>query len=214
MQPFRIDQDQIPCFTSQQVDDYGFPEHWGYEVYRIIENRDCQNYVTDFKLEQSYYKRPIHRYNRRQRFETTLQQLLGEKGKVPDHIITVIQHHLNPNKNLWDQVRAMLKHYKLRIYYNRIPYIIQKCTQKQPVQWSKSNDQYRAMMEDFDKICFIFDQQKHQFQRKYFPNMRFIALKLMELHGITLTYPIPLTRTLRKRKDLEMIWNIFIYSGY
>ena len=212
MQPFRIDQDGFPCFTQGQIDDYGFPEHWGFDHYRIIENRDTQTYQMDFKLEQSYYKRPIHRYNRRQRFETTLQHLLGEKGKVPDHIITIIKHHLVPHKDVWNQIRAMLKHFRLRIYYNRIPYIIEKCLATKSVSWSKSNEQYRAMMHDFDKICFLFDQHKHLFHRKYFPNMRFIALKLMQLHGVQLHYHIPLTRTIRKRKDLEQIWNIFISS--
>jgi len=210
MQPFRIDEDGFPCFTQNQIDDYGFPEHWGFDCYRIIENRETQSFVTDFKLEQSYYKRPIHRYNRRQRFETTLQQLLGEKGKVPDHIIAIIKHYIVKEKDIWDQVRAILKHYRLRIYYNRIPFIIEKCLATPSVQWSKSSEQYRAMMQDFDKICFLFDQHKHLLQRKYFPNMRFIALKLMALHGITLQYNIPLTRTVRKRKDLEQIWNIFV----
>jgi hypothetical protein len=37
-----------------------------------------------------------------------------------------------------------------------------------------------------------------------------MALKLIEKHGIELNYPIPFTRTNRKRKDLEFIWQWFL----
>lgn len=208
MQPFRIDLDGVPLFTSNQIDDYGFPEHWGFEVYRIVENRDSVVMTTDFKLEQSYYKRPIHRYCRKKRFMTTLHKLLGDKGKVPEHIIQIIQTYIQPG-DLWNQIRAMLKHFKCSIYYNRIPYIINRMTRVNSVP-PVSADQYREMAAEFDRFCYWFDQNKHQFDRTYFPNMRFIALKLIQAQGIELNYPIPFARTKRKLKQLEFIWNLFI----
>lgn len=208
MHPTRIDEDGVPVFTSSQVDDYGFPEHWGYDVYRIVENRDTMEFKTDFKMETSYYKRPIHRYDRRLRFYNTLLQLMGDRGKVPQHILQLIGAYLKPGDE-WNQVRRMLKHYRLRIYYNRIPFIVQQLTKQNSVN-KVHVDQYNAIMKEFDRFCFWYDKHKDQFRRTYFPNMRFLALKLMHTFGVTTNYEIPLTRTQRKRKDLEFIWNEFI----
>lgn len=207
MQPFRIDEDGLPVFTNHQIDDYGFPEHWGYDLYRIVENRDTMDLKTDYKMESSYYKRPIHRYNRRLRFYNTLLQLMGDRGKVPQHILNLIASYLQPG-DVWNQVRRMLKHYKLRIYYNRIPFIVQQITKQNSV--SKVHvDQYNSMMKEFDRFCYWYDQHKEELKRTYFPNMRFIALKLMDQFGVKTNYEIPLTRTQRKRKDLESIWTLF-----
>lgn len=208
MKPIRLDPDQVPVFTSDQIDDYGLPEEWGFETYRIVENRDTMTFTTDFKLEQTYYKRPIHRYCRKKRFLSTLYQLLGDKGKVPPHVIAVIQTYWKPGDN-WNQIRKMLKHYKLSMYYNRIPYIVQQLSQQNSVN-KISADQYRDIIADFDRFCFWFDQNKEHLDRRYFPNMRFIALKLIHGHGVTFNYPIPLARTRRKLKQLEHIWNLFI----
>lgn len=199
---------ETAIFTNHQVDDYGLPDEWGFEDYLVIEDRSTMNFATDFKLEQSYYKRPVHRYSRLERFETTLQQLMGEKGKVPDHVMTIVSWYVKESPDMWNAVRKVLKHFKWRLYYNRIPYIVHQLTQKPSVNWSRTYDQYQAIIADFQKLCYLFDQKKELLQRKYFPNMRFIALKLLEKHGVTFEYPIPLTRTSRKLKDLEYIWGL------
>jgi hypothetical protein len=208
MIPFRFDDDNVPCFTNHQIDDYGFPENWGYEVYRIIENRDTNYMTTDYKMESSYYKRPVHRYSRRQRFVNVLHQLLGDKGKVPEWVVSIVKTYLKPG-DIWNHTRSILKHYKLRIYYNRIPYIVHQITKTNSSKPVHVN-QYENVMADFDRFCYLYDQHKNIFKRTYFPNMRFMALKLIEKHGIELNYPIPFTRTNRKRKDLEFIWQWFL----
>jgi hypothetical protein len=208
MIPIRFDNDNVPVFTCDQIDDYGFPEHWGFEMYRIVENRDTVKMATDYKMETEYYKRPIHRYCRRQRFQNVLHQLLGDKGKVPDYVVDIVKTYLKPG-DVWNHTRNILKHYKLRLYYNRIPYIVQQITKTNSASRIHV-DQYTNLMKDFDRFCYLFFNHKHEFNRTYFPNMRFIALKFIELHGIKLNYDIPLTRTMRKRKDLEAIWNWFI----
>jgi hypothetical protein len=58
---------QTAIFTSHQIEDYGLPEEWGYHQYEVIDDRSTIHFTTDYKLEQSYYKRPIHRYNRLER---------------------------------------------------------------------------------------------------------------------------------------------------
>jgi hypothetical protein len=208
MEPVRIE-DGVAIFTSNQLEEYGFPEWYGFEIYRIIETRECIEMVTDFHMEEEYCKRPIHRYCRRKRFQNTLANLLNDKGKVPRHIVEMVREEMFPNREIWDEVRTVLKQHKLRIYYNRIPFIIQQLDKVSSTQPVKSH-QYQAIMKEFDQFCFWFDQNKHQMKRTYFPNMRFIALKLMERYGVQLNYEIPFTRTLRKRKDLEQIWVRFI----
>lgn len=207
MIPFRYEEG-IPIFTNNQIDDYGFPEHWGFEIYQVIDNRDTIALKTDYKMEQSYYKRPIHRYDRKARFQTILGQLLGDKGKVPAHVLTIVGAYLKPGDE-WNQVRRILKHYRLRIYYNRIPYIIQQLTKINSSPKIHA-DQYRSILQDFDRFCFLYENEKTQFKRTYFPNMRFMALKLIEKNGIVLNYPIPSARTNRKQKELNEIWNWFI----
>ena len=99
MEPFRIDEDGITVFTSTQIDEYGFPEWHGFDVYRVIETRACQELVTDFALENQYDKRPVHRYCRKKRFQTVLGHLLNDKGKVPPHIITLYRKRCFPIEN-------------------------------------------------------------------------------------------------------------------
>lgn len=81
MLPIKHDPDGVPVFSSTQIDDYGLPEHWGYEVYRVSESLEA-NMVTDYKMEQEMFFRKIHRYSRVARFKVCLLNLLGERGKI------------------------------------------------------------------------------------------------------------------------------------
>lgn len=194
----------LPLFTTSQIDDYGLPLFWGYDRYLVVETRDDTKYVTDFKMEQEMYRRPIHRYNRRERFYHTLTYLLGDRGKVPPTVLLICNIYAEPT---WEGVRKVLKEYKWRVYYNRIPFILQHMVGKQMAQVKA--EQYRAIMADFDWFHAWFEQNKFLMDRKYFPNMKFIALKLMDRHGIVTTHPIPGARTKRKTKELEEIWDLF-----
>jgi len=124
MKPVRIDDDGVPVFTNVQVDDYGFPEHWGYEKYRIMESREG-NFVSDYKMEQERYIQKTHRYSREARFKVCLLNLLGERGKIPDMVLTMVKSALNPlSTDKWNDTRRILKHYKQRRYYDNIPIIL------------------------------------------------------------------------------------------
>jgi len=209
--PYRVEENGTQVFTNLQIDLYGLPDYYGINNYIIVENSSTGYYVPDYKMEQDYYRRPIHRYSRKQRFENTVQELLGLKGSVPSYVIEIIKIYVDPEKDLWNGVRKILKHFKLRIYYNRIPFIIYKCFGKKSVVWP-DKDFYKDVMDAYKRISYLFEQGKHNLNRKYFPNMRFIALKLMGALGGEFQYPIPLTRTQRKRKDLEFIWNTFVIT--
>ena len=197
----------LPVFLTSQLDDYGFPEDWGYDQYEVVETRDTVTMTTDFKLEQSYDKRTIHRYYGSDRFNMVLGQLLGDRGTVPDHIVSLVKAYYKEGE--WDGVRKILKHYKLRLYYNRIPYILQQITKLNSVG-KVTAIQYQKIQYNYRWFCIWYEQHKSKFQRLYFPSMRFIALKCMELADVPLNYEIPLARTERKYKQLMVLWNAFL----
>jgi len=208
MQPFKIDSDGVPCFTTNDIDDYGFPELYGYETYRVIDSRD-KPMVSDFKMEHQYDLRPIHRYDRIARFKSTLFNIIGERGTVPDHIITMVSQYIGTTADPWNDCRRILKHYKQRIYYNRIPYIINRL---------KLGSGYKVigsivideMINKFKSISDKFERTKLELKRRYFPNIRFIVLKLLEHFNIATDYLVPLVRTARKNKSLNLLWNELI----
>lgn len=205
MLPFHYREDGTPVFTQDQLHDYGLPSDYGFKYYDVIES---PQFVSEFNPHARCWGRPIHRYNRRSRFYNTLLQLLGDRGTVPEHVLTLVKAYLKPDEDPWNGTRRILKHFKFRIYYNRIPYIVKQLKNQNSTQKIKS-DQYYNIMEEFGTFCFWFETHKRELNRKYFPNMRFLALKLALKHGIQFNYTIPLTRTSRKEKELEHIWDLF-----
>lgn len=207
MIPVKYDR-SVPVFTSNQIDIYGDPSIWGYFDFQVIDN--TVQYVMDFDLEQQYRgnARPIHRYNRRHRFYNTLLQLVGERGKIPQHIIALVQHYWSRDNDPWNSVRKILKYFGLRMYYNRIPAIL-RAMQETPSP-NPTNEVFRAMMKDYDAFYEWFEQNKAAYGRTYFPSMRFLALKLFDKYDIVLPYTIPYARTSRKHKELEELWDVFI----
>jgi hypothetical protein len=205
MNPVMIDENGIPYFTNHQIKDYGMPEYFGYEKYLIIESRE-KTFVTDYNMEQEGYFTKVHRYDRIGRFKATLLNLIGHRGKIPEHVISIVEAFLDPqSKDVWNATRAILKHYKLRRYYDNIPIILQQlkiCTGFKKLEYT----QVEAIINDFKCLSDRFERTKKQYKRRYFPNIRYVALKLLELHGIHPMYKIPLARTARKNKSLDDLW--------
>jgi len=204
MKPIRYEKD-VPVFTTRDIDDYGFPELYGYSNYQVIESRDLV-LVTDFKMEQELDFRPIHRYSRLARFKKTLLNILGENGRVPDQVLTVVKTFIDPlSTDKWNDVRRILKHYKQRRYYDNIPFIV-KNIQMGACFPQLNSEQIQQIIRDFQTLSDHYERVKHTFKRRYFPNIRFVTLKLLELHGIKPVYNVPLVRTTRKRKALSTLW--------
>ena len=153
----------------------------------------------------------FHRYSRKTRFKSILYQLLGISGECPREVLRLVRRSLpstvKPTK-IWNNVRAILKQNKLRKYYNRIPQIIRQITTKK--LGGLTYHKVESILHDF----FVFDYQFNQtlklaWKRKYFPNLRFIALKLMFKYNIKYPYYVPLIRTARKRKYLDNLFTQF-----
>jgi hypothetical protein len=203
MKPIRIDEDGIPIFTNVQVDDYGFPEHWGFDRYHIIESREG-NFVSDYKMEQERYIQKTHRYSREARFKVCLLNLLGERGRIPEMVLTMVRSALNPlSADKWNDTRRILKHYRQRKYYDNIPSILRMLKYDRlfnPI----TSEQFEALINDYRCLSTRFESIKTG--RRYFPNIRFVVFKLLELHNINPNYPIPFARTSRKLKSLHQVW--------
>lgn len=207
MHPLRFDGD-VPIFTTEQVEDYGEPFLYGYENYLVVESRGL-NLSMDYNFEQSRYWKPIHRYNRVARFRFTLLNLLGERTNIPIQVLGVVKTYLQNSKNLWNDTRKILKHFKFRKYYDQIPAILRQIGYERFFpQITKT--QIENIVNDFKTLVYRYDQIKESFHRNYFPNLRYIALKLLKLHSIESQFIIPFIRTKRKNKILESIWDRLI----
>jgi hypothetical protein len=205
-EPVRIDPGGTHVYSTEQVDMFGDPFLWGITDFYVITTLDYMKPMkTDWKYEQ-YLRgtlRPIHRYSRVKRFESTLFQLIGERGDVDLQVVIDIKRG-GYNKDplyIWESIRMILKHRGLRKYYNRIPSIIKmlglsyRITIADPLE----------VVNDFKAIHYAFERLP-QSARKYFPNIRFICLKMLERHGATFGFRVPLIRTPRKLKPLQDLW--------
>lgn len=164
----------------------------------------------DYEQEQEYARnaKPIHRYSRKDRFKSVLYQLLGISGDIPSAIRNIVRQKLGKKtrrNKIWNDIRAVLKEAGERKYYNRIPQIIARIAKLRPA--GITNAALDACFEDFHLMHHKFDTELHiKWQRAYFPNLRFVALKLLTKHGITFPYDVPFVRTARKRKYLNNLW--------
>lgn len=203
MKPIRYE-GEVAVFSSRDIDDYGMPELYGFENYIVVESREA-HFVTDYKLEHSYDLTPIHRYSRLARFKTTLLRLVGEKTNIPEHIINACRIYLKPDsKDLWNDTRKILKCFKWSKYYDFIPAILYQL--KLCPLLKISAEQVDNIINDFKLLVERFDKTKHLYKRRYFPNIRFIVLKLLECHNCLHDYPIPFVRTERKLAALTNLW--------
>lgn len=204
MKPIRYEED-VAVFTTRDIDDYGYPEIYGFTKYIVVETREL-NLVTDYKMEHQYDLRPIHRYSRVARFKSTLFQLLGERGFVSDAAMGVVKNYLKPDSSTkWEDTRKILKHFRFRKFYDRIPTILSRLGYGRSFD-PLTSERVIAIINDFRSLSDKFERTKETYNRKYFPNIRYIVFKLLDLHGIHLNYPVPFIRTDRKKKDLDSLW--------
>lgn len=211
--PFKIDYDGVPVFNSQQVEIFGPPDYWGFQRFRVEECReDAHPFVMDWdqECEARGNLRPIHRYDRVSRFKTVLLALLGERKHVPSTVMDLCKN-LKVDKNIWSAVRKILSKNKIaKSYLNGIPTIIKRLTNKPVIEftWKCVVDCLR----DFCKISHEFDSKKMDERggRKYFPNLRFIAIKLLAKNGAVINLDIPVAVVKRKREAMEKWWSEFV----
>lgn len=208
MHPIRWEK-STAVFRRQDVDLYGMPDLFGYDDYIVISlyEDECPFVMDwDFENERRGSTRPVHRYSRPERFTSVLYQLLGERGDIPDKVIDSIKYwgYDSDPDQIWNSIRLTLKNLDWSRYYNRIPGIIELLGEGRG-----RFDFYKieAIKKRFRGMSCRFDLLPKE-KRKYFPNLRYIALRMLAEEGIIFKYNIPWIRTKRKIKVMEDIYDI------
>lgn len=201
--PHHYDGD-IPVFTLDQINN-SEPEQFGFTEYLVVDGEPT--YALNWEDEQQLEKkRPVHRYCRKERFRFTLCQLLGCSGRIPPQIYNHFKNlnldHI-PQDQLWNFLRTELKKQGWKIY-NRIPGLVGHIGRSKARMTNLKA--YQQILEDFEKMHIAWPDIKSRFGRKYFPNLRYTALKLMSKSGIDPVLEIPLTMTPRKQVVLDEIY--------
>lgn len=236
MDPYRALLDQLGIQHNIPADEIQLPRVDLDYIYSMDD--DAEEDTFDLALqeqtfeEETYYREPLfhldydqeihhamnfkkkHRYSRKDRFRHTLYQLLGMSGEVPKRVVKIIKTELGPRsrkQKIWNDIRAILKKHKLRRYYNRIPSLIKSVCGLKPMLIN--SQKVTSILDTF----FLFDYNfnilfQRKWDRKYFPNLRFIALKLINDNQIEYPYHVPLIRTSRKKKYLELLFKEFKHS--
>jgi hypothetical protein len=106
----------------------------------------------------------------------------------------------------WENIRRVLKKSKLPKLYNQIPLIIRKLGKGNCIEFENFHQSYIAILKEFNRIHYKFNCKEYE-RKRYFPNLRFVALKLIEKYGGKFLIDIPFIRTKRKYKVLEKIIN-------
>lgn len=195
-----------PALTvvSDTSDDYEFWD-WGPHVLHNQNNSE-RPFAIEYNDEQSYQWKKVHRYIRKERFKSILTRLLNCRGQIPLHILNIIRYKLSlkviKRSTIWNMVRSILKEMKCRQYYNLIPQIIKHCTGL--TFTTNPHDSFDQIINDFAYMDSMFDSTfRHKWNRSYFPNLRFVALTLLGIHGVVYDYHVPKLRTNRKLLILE-----------
>lgn len=214
-QPVRFEWD-FPYFSSADLEIYGLPDHYGLWRYGVIEDRCFIDESAKYGEERCFdtpgegwvwgsgklktLGRPKHHYDRVERMQTIMYQLLGVRGRVSDELVELVRENLfteDPRK-MWEAVEKILRENGYGRFFNRIPYILSSlgyppiCVRVTGVE---------EALEDFKRMSKKFDGLNNC--KKYFPHMRFVGLRLLLMNGVCFNYLIPLIKT--ESKVVEMM---------
>lgn len=207
----------IPVYSKWQIDLYGPPHQISYLVVD-----DVVTYLPSFTEIQNRMENleHVHHYNRIERFTTILLQIVGDarisskKGmkcikKISRNIPANID--LYPLPTIYQIIRNVMRQNGLKIYYNRIATILNEFNITN-TRSHYSVELINNVIGDFQKMHYAFTKIKKDLKRTYFPNLKFVALKLLLKYGFTNPFNLKLAKTparLQKlNKDYELIWNL------
>jgi hypothetical protein len=209
----------IKKFSKNQVNAFGCPSFYGYNNFEVIETNESIEYASDYKMESNYYmvNRSVHVYSRLERFELVLSQLMCMSLNVSNRILKsdrwldMIDEVAQIEENHWICTRNILKKYKFNTYYNRIPGIISVAQGWKITSFNNSVSViYSNILKDFTKMDVQFEKFKGVVY-KYFPNLRYVALKLMQHHQYYPAFDIPFAITKAKIVSLDKTFDDLWY---
>lgn len=214
MNPFKTEEGKS-YFYLRDVQDYGCPSYYGFTNFYVIDADPVYVY-TNYNENPGYSlkkRRAPHLYDRSARFHVIVCQLLGYKLSVAKSVMrsekwrAISSEISNITDNYWNEARKILKNHNYSKYYNCIPSIVREyCYFKEKIVYTEKD--YRNIMTMFQRFQHSFKTNKCG--RKYFPNLRYIALRIMQIHKIPLQFPIPLLITKTKIKLLNTIFKSLV----
>lgn len=212
MNPIRYEND-VAIFTTDQLDIWGEPGP-EYEKYLVIESPP--ELICSFQYYAQSQMKFIHRYNRFARFKKTLFNLLGDcniKNSIsislnPAVLGSIKTYVSDTSTNSYEEARKILKHYNLSKWSPYIPTILKMTKKPEAITIDKKHESaiIENVLKDFKVIeRRFFYEEGFKGKRIYCPNLKFIAIKLLEKYGAT-NNCIPLLRTKRKLVDIEKVF--------
>ena len=213
MEPIRYDgegESRIAVFTKQQIDILGEPDYYGFDKYLVIDSGP--EYVCGATYwDQSYLKKK-HRYSRLARFKSTVRNLFGESLPQIDEdepVLVIMETYLKNNPgNPYEFCRQILKSYKLQKYYKHIPYFVKKYLGIKVFEMdAEITNNLSPILEEVYVRFTVFENLFYRIEkaRKYFPNLKYTALRILKDVGVQNKF-IPVLRTKRKIKELDIFF--------
>jgi hypothetical protein len=201
---------ETPCFRRVDVDMFGLPHYYGVENYFVISTEDdISPHVTDWVMEKERRGalRPPHRYSRVSRFRALLYDLMGHRN-IPDEILECLNEYgfEKGDDEIYESIREVFKVFGYRKYYNSIPSLIMRL-RGQPLANLFDWKIIEMVNNDFQRMSNRFDNQ-YEGSRLYFPNLRYVALNLLELNGVQFGFRMKKIRTPRKVGVMENIFDL------
>lgn len=151
-----------------------------------------------------------HRYIRYMRFKYTIDRLCGNSRVIiPSDIVQLLEDELffdevSP-ENVWELLRAALKKHGLKRFYDRIPCLITYLGY--PWKIHMTSPVMNKILRDFQEMSDTFNELQRGgiIEYQHFPNLRYIALKLMEKYQVEIDFYIPFVRVKKVYEKLELI---------
>lgn len=205
MQPIRME-DDIAVFTLNQINILGDPEYYGFEKYMVIDNE------PEFVLSVNHWKQsyliPKHRYSRIARFRSVVLNLLGEAKMDFMARLVVEEYFTKDTSNDYDACRKILKSFKMQKEYKTIPSLLFACYGIKLIEIpSGIKKNTSAIIQEIYTRFIVFESLFNQMEktRKYFPSLRYTALRIMEGLGFD-TSKVEGLRTKRKVVSIDLFF--------
>jgi len=196
-------------YLRSDVDLFGMPEHYGVWDYLLID--DVVEYVAERAVGERVTAVRKHEYSRFERFDTLVRNLCGI-GKVPLRVMEYVEDNLwdVDRDTVWESIQKLLRVKKWGRFGNRIPIMLREMGFADVVVM-KAGISVDHVILRFREMSRKFDRMSKEQGWTYFPNMRYCALRLMIMMGVTFNYRVPLVKTDSKIKVLDRKFNVLFF---
>lgn len=199
----------VAIFSKTSIDLFGFPEEYGYQGrYQVIDD-DQPQYATEYQQENEVQPpKRKHLYCRFTRFRLLVNRLLGigpaRSRQYYDCLEKLTEHpdfESAPLGDIWRISHKILSKARLSKYYTFIPTFAQESNTVDISIIDK--ELVQRVLCNFMKMHLAYGYNGGISGRKYFPNLRYIAVRLLQNEGYSNPLGISGIKTKSRRERLE-----------